>query len=592
MAILETVQKRFKTAEENQSKKFDKFNGFDYIFNSRLKHFDPNIPSKVFNPILWSFIETIVTRMLSKNPVINYKPREQSDTNQAQILGDLFSYWFDKSNAYPTIVSWVKDALIYGTGILKVDWLTSEPRKVKSYQFDEAGMPLINEEDSGFATLEDYVTDYDDPRITNVNIYDFFFDPRATSMFDAKWVIHQYWVDIKDLERENKNAEQFEKVIYNKAALRRLKASKVSESEYEKNRKRANGYDDTKNDETVDRVKIWEMWEDNRCVIIADESEILRDETNYYWHGKKPFIRIVDSIVPHEFYGKGEIEPVEKQLHALNTTQNQRITNVNRILSPTWVANDQVDDSELQFIDNNIIHVTQRDDVDMLQMPNVTQTAVEEQNVITDTIQRALGVTDYVQGIQTPGQTAKEVEVKTSQANARFAHKVKLFEEMGLQPLGEFIYKLYQQFTTKEKVIRVVGKQGDNYITLTPADLAGNYDVIPESDSTLETDQTAEFTKFLNLFQIVQPYFKRNQVDPITGRTISSGYLEEQEFVKELIDRSGEKDPDRYFGGTNGQNPTISGQVSGSNAGAPEANSGFPNSQVTGVEGLQPAGQF
>ena len=559
MDILATTKKRYNLALENQRDKFQKFNEFDFIYHSKLKDFDPNIPSKVFNPIAWSFIETIVTRMLAKNPVIVYQPREDSDRAKAELASELFSYWYSKTNQYPTIVSWVKDALIYGTGILKVDWFTSPTRMVKSYQTDENGEAAVDEQ-GNFIINEEPVIDFDDPRTMNVNLYDFFIDPSATSIDDAKWVIHQYYASIKDLEAENKAAEQHGKVIYNKSALRRLKAGTPKPNEFEAERKKSAGFNSQPNDETVDRIKIWEMWENGRCVFIADESEIIRDETNYFWHGKKPFIRIVDSIVPHEFFGKGEIEPIEKLVHALNTTQNQRITNVNRVLSPMWKARDSVDDDELQFIDNGIVHVSDKDDANIIAIPDITSKANEEQGQLTDTMQRALGVTDYVQGIQTPGQTAKEVEIKTSQANARFAHKIKLFEEMGLKELGEFVQKLYQQFITKSKIIRITNNPEDILIEVKPEDLVGEFDVMPESESTLETDQQAEFTKFLNLFNLLQPYTKQQSIDPNTGQTVETGLIDLKELIKELIIRSGEKSSDKFFGSTESQNEQT-GQV-------------------------------
>jgi len=560
MDITAIVKKRYDLAVENQRPKFEKFNDFDYIFHSKLKYFDPNLPSKVFNPAAWSFIETIVTRMLSKDPIVAYKPREGGDKVQSSILTDMFSYWYDKADIYPRMVEWVKSALIYGTGIIKLDWFTSEPRMVKSYVYDINGEAMVDEEGK-YITDEYPVIDYDDPRVQNVNIYDFFVDPKATSIDDAKWVIHQYWVEIAELENQNKQAEQYGKTIYSKAGLRKLKASKTSDSQYEQERRKAAGYNDNKGDNTVDRVKIWEMWENNRCVMIADESIVLRDEENYYWHGKKPFIRIVDSINIKDFYGKGEIEPIEKVVHAINTVQNQRITNVNRILSPMWKARNTVDDEELQFIDNGIIHVNDLNDAEIIPMPNVTGTAVNEQNVLMETAQRALGVTDYVQGIQTAAQTAKEVEVKTTQANARFAHKVKLFETMGLKKMGEIVYQLYQQFVTTSKVIRVVGPNGERFVRVTAAELAGEYDVVPESESTLEADMSQEFTKFVNLFQLLQPYMRKTVLDPITGSPKETGYINEEEMVRELINKSGEKDPERFIdGGGNIQSQIATGQ--------------------------------
>lgn len=565
MNILATTEKRYKLALENQREKFEKFNEFDFIYHSKLKYSDPNIPSKVFNPIAWSFIETVVTRMLAKNPVIGYKPREGSDKAQSELMTELFSYWYTKTDQYPKMVSWVKDALIYGTGILKVDWFTSTPRMVKSYQTDENGEALVGE-DGKFVIQEEPVVDYDDPRTENVNLYDFFIDPKATSIDDAKWVIHQYYASIKDLESENKASEQFGKVIYNKSALKRLKNEKAEPNEYESERKKSAGFNSPSEDNTVDRVKIWEMWENNRCVFIANETEIIRDEENYFWHGKKPFIRIVDSIVPHEFWGKGEIEPIEKLVHALNTAQNQRITNVNRVLSPMWKARDNVDDDELQFLDNGIVHITDKDDANIIQIPDITSRAVEEQNTIIDTMQRALGVTDYVQGLQTPGQTAKEVEIKTSQANARFSHKIKLFEEMGLKPLGEFVAGLYQQFITNSKIIRITNNPEDVLIDVRPADLVGEFDVVPEAESTLEVDQEQEFTKFLNLFNLLQPYLKQQSVDPMTGQTIETGLIDQKALIEELLNRSGEKDPEKFFGetgGQGGQNIQIPGAMGG-----------------------------
>jgi hypothetical protein len=583
-----------KSAEETQRDKFKKFNDFDYIYHSKLKKSDPNIPSKVFNPIVWSFIETVVTRLLAKNPKIGYKPRERTDEQQALIMSSLFDYWFEKCNVYPIIVNWVKDALTYGTGIVKVDWYTSKPRKLLSYitdvngdvqpQLDEMGQPIEK-----LATQESEVIDYDDPRIKNVNIYDFFVDPKATSMYDAKWVIHQYWASIEELEEQNDYSSQYGKPRYNRAALKRLKGTAESASDFERAKKQAAGIQVNYGKE--ERAKIWEMWEDDHLVVVADETETLTDDINPNWHGKKPFIRIVDSLNSGEFWGKGEIEPVEKSLHALNTTQNQRIVNVNRILSPMWKAKNTVDDDELQFIDNGIIHINDLTDVEIQSIPNVTGTAVQEQNLLVESMQRALGVTDYVTGIQTPGQTAAEVQIKTSEANQRFGHKVKLIEEMGFKPLGEFIYQLYQQFVTKEKIIRIMGQQGEQYIKVKPSDIVGDFDVVPESDSTLQVDQAQEFAKFMNLYPILAKYISTQVADPATGQIHQVGYLDEQEIVKELLVRSGETDPDRFWlkkesdgqqngqqlpGEVPGQDPAGAGQFPQSFGAAAQGSTGLP----------------
>lgn len=573
------VRDRRKTAENEQKPKFDKFSDFDFIYNNKLKDYDPNIPAKVFNPIAWGFIETVITRMLAKTPVVEYKPREPRDDENAQIFSDLFTYWFDKCNVYPKIVGWVKECLIYGTSVIKVDWYTSKPRQVTSYIYDDDGTPMVGD-DGKFMTETSEITDYDDPRVTPVNIYDFFIDPSAKSIEDASWVVYQYWANISDLEQENEAAEAYGKSIYNKEQFKQMRKEKAqNRNDYEERRREATGLNTMQSkDLTVDRCLIWEMWEDDRLVVVADGMKVIRDTKNPYWHGKKPFIYLVDSIVPQSFWGTGEIEPIEKLIHALNSTQNQRITNVNRILAPMWKATTTVDDDELNFTDNGIIHVNDMADVEMLKIDDITSNAYQEGETIKEDAQRALGVTDYVQGVQTPGQTAKEVEIKTSQANARFSHKVKLFEEMGLKELGTIVYQLWQQFSTKPKVIRIVGEEGEKYIQYTPQQLAGEYDVEPESQSTLAVDEEAEYNKFANLYSMVQDLMQTNAVDPNTGMPMQTGFLNQQEWVKKLIKKSGEKNIDPLFAPEPeqmmpqpGMEGMMDGQTEGDPAGGQEA---------------------
>lgn len=533
------AKERYAAALENQRPKFTKFNDFDYIFRSRLKKYDPNIPSKVFNPIVWAFIETIQTRLLAKPPTIAYKPREEMDEEQAELQSELFNYWFDRSGAFQTLADLIKQALIYGTGVIKVDWLTSPQRVVKGYQTDPiTGEAIIDPATGQFVTEEQVVTDYDDPRIQNINIYDFFVDPNATTIDDAKWVIHQYYTSLSELEAMNASLPE---PLYDPKGLKKLRDLEEGitdpESEnYEQERRSAAGYTANTHSRGKGQVKIWEMWsrtpEGIKVCIIANESVDLREGPSPYWHGYFPFIRYVDSPNTLDFYGTGEIEPVEKMVHALNTLINQRITNISQILNPVWIASSRVEDTELQFIPNSIIHANDiKNDVDILKQQDVTASSFQEQAVITETIQRALGVTDYVQGVQTPGQTKAEVEIKTAQANTRFNHKVMIFEQMVLKRLGEIIHALYQQFITTEKIIRVAGQDGEKFVRLTPADLVGFYDVIPESGSTLEVDQEADARKFMNLYAIMQ----------------GKPYINQFEMDKEAFEQFGQKDPERFF---------------------------------------------
>ena len=82
-------------------------------------------------------------------------------------------------------------------------------------------------------------------------------------------------------------------------------------------------------------MEILEYWEDERVITVADGRVVIRDDKNPYSCGK-PFIHIVDQVVPHEFYGIGEIEQIESLQYELNDWRNHRMDGKTLTLNPMW----------------------------------------------------------------------------------------------------------------------------------------------------------------------------------------------------------------------------------------------------------------
>jgi peptidoglycan hydrolase CwlO-like protein len=529
--LTQTIKDRFSSAEKYQQTYFDKFSRFDDLYNSKFNsaYATPN-GSKVFLPFCYGAVETVMPRMFSADPILNYLPREKGDVKQAQILSDLFKYWWYKSRAFLIVQDWIKSALIYGTGILKISW----DYKVKNQ----------NIRDKDKITTNPKVM-YDDPKIENVNIYDWFFDPTATNMMDMQWCIHRYYTTIDELEAEQENLEAQKKALVEKNEpkeankislyndidrLRNKISGKVEKSSYEKDRKVSVGGE--YQDEKIDEAELWQMWEaDGNIITYSPQlSKVIRTQKQPYWHGKLGFILINDTRVPREVYGKGEIEPIEKLQHAANTITNQRIDNINFILNPMWKVTGEVNDAELVPSQGGIVHLQQGEDAKQVEMQPVTTAAYNELEFLRNQIQDTLGITDYIKGMQTPQQTLGEVEVKTEQAGARIAAKIRLLEDMGLKELGQFVLDLYQQFITDEKVVRITGDRGAEWVTITADDIAGEYDVIPEPKSTESINPEVSKAQQMNLYTLFNG-------DPL---------IDQNEIRKDLLEKWGIKDPEKY----------------------------------------------
>lgn len=490
----EILKSRIQLGINNTKNKFEVFNNCDAVYHGSGKEQFTN--SKIYNPYSWSNIETIVPRMVAQRPSVEYKPREPQDEMSSDIHTALFEYWWSKDQAFEKVVSWIKNALIYGTGIAKLYWKNTE-REVTSYEFDAMGKPLMGE-DGEFVTKTETITETDDPCMEVVNVYDFFVDPEATDIQDAEWVIHRYYKSLDELEEAGyyENLKKLKRYI-----------SKIEKSPEETERHElAFGYRGD-HDDTVDKIEIWEMWDKDGLTVMAAGEVVIREQANPFWHGQKPFITLKDSIVPHEFYGKGEIEPIIKLQHALNTIQNQIMDNRTQTLMNMWkVTGENVDETELVFRPNGVIHLSSEyEKVDPIVPPDLTGNAQKDLSLIKSDIQQALGIYDYTKGADSgTNKTATGISLVQEAANARFNHKIQLLEE-ALKTLGEMVLALYQQFITDEKVLRVVGKRGEKFVRVIPAEIAGQYDCVPEAGSTLLIDKQKEREDIMQLYSVFAP---------------------------------------------------------------------------------------
>lgn len=497
MKKYELVYNRLELAKRNTNKKFKTFNDCDAVYHGSGKEQFTN--SKIYNPYTWGNIETVVPRMVAQRPTVTYKPREPQDETTSDILTSLFEYWWDKDRAFEKVVAWIKDALIYGTGIVKVYWKTVT-KEVTSYELDSDGLPLIDE-NGEYMTKTEEIVDFDDPTLEVVNLYDFFIDPEATDIQEAQWIIHRYWKTIDEIEQAG---------CYKNVSKLKRHLARVEKSAAELERKELAFGSQAEQDDTVDKVELWEMWDSDGLTVVAAGEIIVREQKTPFWHGKKPFIALRDSIVPHEFYGKGEIEPVIKLQHAINTIQNQIIDNRTQVLMNMWkVTGENIDESELIYRPNGVIHLSNEfEKVDPIVPPDLTGNAQKDLSFLKADIQQALGIYDYSKGAESGiNKTATGIGLVQEAANARFNHKIQLLEE-SIKKLGDIILALYQQFITDEKVLRVVGDKGEEFIRVLPKDIAGSYDCVPEAGSTTPIDKQREREDIMNLYAIFasEPY--------------------------------------------------------------------------------------
>ncbi|RLI55084.1 MAG: hypothetical protein DRP09_11020 [Candidatus Thorarchaeota archaeon] len=473
--------------------------------------------SKLWVPYSFSTVETLVPRMVSNQPQIDILPREPNDIEYAKIQSQLIDFQWEKMGMNEMMPEVAKGMAMYGTSILKVYWDRQERKTMSKVLVDELNPELGHIEEE----VEEVFAD--NPAVENVDLIDFFWDPRGIDIESCRWVAHRMYRTQKHLEEQQKRG------IYKNVKL--VKGTGLSYEDDQKSMRRgvlgvAIPDDVTDPGKKEDLIELIEYWEDDRVVTVANRSIIIREEDNPYKHGKKPFVRIVDQAVQHEFLGIGELEPIESLQYELNDRRNQRMDNVTLALNRGWLVEEGsgVDEDELVSEPGFVVHAHDKDKVEQMTTPDVTASSYQEETLIKADIQQATGVSDFTRGVGSDAlanDTATGISLIQEAGNARFRLKIKNLE-MGIQKIGQMMVSLNEQFINDEQVIRIMGDAGAEWVTVRPDDMRGNLDVKVAAGSTLPSNEAVNRKQTMEAFQIFagDPEINQTELKRMVLKTI------------------------------------------------------------------------
>ncbi len=561
---------------------------FYRLYRGYVKRTKGDWRSKVFIPICFFTIETITPRLVAQLPKPIVKPvREEptgevdpttgeqifgsTNTDAAKAMENALTWATEASGLYLELVSAYRSALKYGTGIIKtfhdrktrtryttVPVLKEVPGEpVRTPVLDpDSGAPMVGmdgkdvvDETPGPPTMvdtgeveevpEEYVI-YDGPGAEAIDIEDFWPAPEASDIEHARFVIHRVWTDSETF------ADRVEKGIYRlplgAANLEALESSATTPAEArlsDADRGGATGG-------IRKRLELHEYWTQSHVITVLDRSWVVRIARNPFRHGEIPFVRIVDHFQEHEFWGVGEIEPLEGIQDGINALWNQRIDNVRLVLNKIFMLREDalVDLRDLELRPGKGIRVAGNEPINSVLQPldigDITGSAYTEAAELERMAEKTSSVSAYQTGTDSPdlNATATGVALISESGNSRFSLKVRMAELTGLVPLARHYGSILQQFMPEEMVVRREGPDGGYaWQTITQEGLLGELDYDIEAESSTQTE-TMRKEDDLSLLQILG-----SMVDPITQMPV----LNLREMAKEILRDFGKKDMDRLL---------------------------------------------
>lgn len=485
--LAEAIKERHHASEDYlrhyQSKWQDYYQIYRCIPNENYQIYEGR--ADLYVPYGYSTVETVFPRLTANQPRIIAAPRTPSDLKGTKPLQTLIDYWWEKMRARARVKLWVKDGLMYGTGVNKLTWK-------KDDEYDGPCMEVVD--------------------LAGGEIY---FDPENPDLNDPNnWWIHEYEMEVEDI-LDNPNFTIPENYLIDEGSGEVSQGPELIADYYKEFREFVTGKTPQKDPVSV-KGKLWEFWGkvngESRIVVILNEKFVIRNDKNPYKHGRPPFVAWVDTQVPHIPLGIGEIEPIERLQYELNDVRNQRMDNVTQILHRMWKIHKgaDIDETELVWRPNGVVHTDMMEGLLPIEVPDVTKSSYNEETLIKQDIQTASGVTDYARGMGNQSgtqanETARGIAMMQEVANVRFQAKLSNLED-AMVIMGEMLIDLLQQFLPRKIVIRITGEEGIEWREFSRKEIQGNYDVKVEMGATQPMNRLTRRADARDLIATVAPY--------------------------------------------------------------------------------------
>jgi hypothetical protein len=547
------LARRWRTDEGYDSKwrrMIDMYRGKTYWGVSNNSY--ASAPDRISVNLAFSTINVIAPSIAVNHPKITVTANREEDQDRAVFVEAIVNYMWRHHDYRKPFRQAVKDFLIIGHGWVKVGWRFKEQERAISNEQREAMATEAQNEVDDFvysfpaeaenvptaADIIDSVPSFemevveDQPFVERVSPFDMYVDPEATCLEDAKWIAQRIVRPVEDVRKDKRF----------KASVRRnIQADSGVKVRWDNDNERED-YSDL-----IERVTLYEYYdlEEGTVSVCASQSDdYLLDPIPMPYDSGHPFIMLRNYDVPDQFYPIGDLSQIESLQEELNKTRSQMVNHRKRY-ARKYLYHERSfgpegrealeSDEDGRFVPVVDENRSLGEVVVPLQQVPLAPEMYNHSGVIEQDINTVSGVSEYARG-QMPEirRTATEASIIADAGNARAADKLAVIE-LVIGEMGRHIIQLMQQFMTDAQMVRITGKDDQQYyVAYSRDDIIGEYDFSVEGGSTQPLNETARRQQAISLM---------NAMAPLVGVIVDPAELARHV----LQDGFGIKNPEKYL---------------------------------------------
>ncbi len=539
--------------------------------------------SDVMDMIEW-LMPSLMRAFFGSKSAISVEPIGSEDIVKAELFQKLLNWQFiDKGNGFRVGHEWMKSSLIYGVSPVKVTWQDVYVKKgfafpeliepqfealrsdgnVESLTADNVRVDFVPPENSvtpqmtpfgpqmppsGIPnatpyTLQPYQLEpmrvyenvrgeerikvYSGPLVEVIPPEDFFIDPEARDINEARFVIHRVKRTVTYLKQKEREGiySNISKVIEGNTNSRAYSDEDDSETAMRATNSNDYSYYTSRNDlqKARRKINVWEWWglldvndtgiAEPYLVVVAN-GVVIRMEKNPYAHGEPPFEVMRPILDIFTINGISIVDLVGEYQKIKTALMRQTLDNISFQNNQMWLVDENagVDLNGLAhprpckiILTNNLNGVKQ------ITPAPLEGSVFNVMEFIQSQLEQRTGITRYNQGLSADSlnKTATGVQAIMSASSQRIELIARVMAETGFRRLYRKMLQLDQQFVDQKIMIRVYGKP----LEISPDDLAGNFDVSVDIGGATNRDQQ-EVQQMMTLLNYSQLFLQLGVMRP------------------------------------------------------------------------------
>lgn len=424
--------------------------------------------TNTFVPMTFSTVETMVSALFGGKPTFNYIPPSDRQDQNTEILNSLLDFYWDKDKWNIKVINWGRSMLTYGTGIIYLYW------------------------------------NIDHPCITNVPLRDFFIDPTATTMENARYMGRRYLTTLSELKSFEVVDPETGEMTPKYKNLDKISPGNGPSSDNTDKEEKDMFYGSVL-PEDDDQVECIEWWSKDRVVTVANRSVVIEDTENYYKsrarelgneysEGLMPFASQRDFIDESLFYGKGEVEVIADQQELLNDLTNQNTDSIIYTLNQMYTLSPKFAHL-LNEIENlpGAVYLAEKGALSPIEQRPVPTEAFTERLNIKNEIRETTASNEIVKGVSDEkNATATEISAQIAGAGQRLGLKITQIENEGFHRLARIVFEMIKLYVTEPMMVRIVGKDGVRWEEFNPDDYQTEYEPRVQLQATIENNKAED----------------------------------------------------------------------------------------------------